>query len=255
MERIMARTIPQPVATCQEKGQDRAMSKIATDVEEATRRWVERVVIGENLCPFARAVVPRMRVAVSAAESLEDLLGDVAAELQRLIDTAPPALSTTLIVTPAMLARFGDYLEALAVIERAITDAGLSGELQVASFHPRYRFADATSDDPANYTNRSPYPMFHLLREAEVSRAVDAHPDPDGIPARNVERMRALGEAGVRALLAGCFAVSLVLAGGCGGSQGEGEGGSRGRGSGPGRGSRRGSGLGRRSRDRTRPRR
>lgn len=186
-------------------------------VEAATRRWVERVVIGENLCPFARPVLPRMRIAVSAAVDLEGLIGDLGVELQRLLDHPPAALPTTLLVTPAMLGPFRDYLDALAVVEAAVEGAGLTGEVQVASFHPRYRFAGAPADDPANYTNRSPWPMFHLLREAEVSRAVDAHPDPEGIPERNMARMRALGAAGVRALLAGCLAAGLLV--GCGGDE------------------------------------
>lgn len=209
----MRRTIPQPVATCQAKGQHRVMNMHPSEIEAATRRWIDRVVVGENLCPFARAVLPRLRIVVSEARDLEGLLGDITAELQRLVDTSPAVLPTTIVVTPAMLARFHDYLDALALIEAALDATGLVGELQVASFHPSYRFADASADDPANYTNRSPYPMFHLLREAEVSRAVDAHPDPEGIPARNVDRMRALGAAGVRALLASCLAAGLVFVG------------------------------------------
>lgn len=175
-------------------------------VEAAVRRWIERVVIGENLCPFARPVLPRVRYAISAATDLEALLGDLAAELQRLLDTPSAALPTTVLVVPHMLEDFDDYLDALALAESALTAAGLDGEFQIASFHPAYRFADAPADDPAHATNQSPYPLFHLLREADVSRAVDHHPDPEGIPDRNVARFRALGAEAVARLLASCHA-------------------------------------------------
>lgn len=171
-------------------------------VEAITRRWIERVVVGLSLCPFARPVLPRLRVAVTDADDLEALLGALVDELQRLVDTDPEALPTTVLVVPDGLADFDAYLDALALVEAALADTGLDGEIQVASFHPRYRFDGVPPDDPANYSNRSPYPMFHLLREADVSRAVDTHPDPEGIPTRNIERLRALGADAIRALTA-----------------------------------------------------
>lgn len=172
------------------------------DVEARTRRWIEQVVVGLSLCPFARPVLPTLRIAVTPARDLEALLGALAAELGRLVGSDPTALPTTVLVVPEALADFDDYLDALAVVEAALEDAGLEGEIQVASFHPRYRFEGAPADDPANYSNRSPYPMFHLLREADVGAAVDAHPDPEGIPARNIERLRAMGVEAIRALTA-----------------------------------------------------
>lgn len=165
--------------------------------DAAVRRWVEQFVVGLGLCPFAAPVLQTMRVVTTPATSLEGLLRAFEAELQRLVDSDPGALPTTLLVAPDMLADFEDYLDALALLEAALADAGLEGEIQVASFHPEYRFADADPDDVAHYTNRAPYPTFHLLREAHVSEAVDRHPDPEGIPIRNVAQLRALGLAGL----------------------------------------------------------
>jgi len=172
----------------------------------AVRRWVERIVIGEGLCPFARPVFARLRIAVSHAEALEDLIGDVAVELQRMLDTPADELPTTVIAVPRMLADFEDYLDVLDVLVTVVSDAGLEGEIQIASFHPDYRFEGAPADDPANGTNRSPVPLFHLLREDDVESAVASHPDAEGIPARNEARFRALGAAEVARRLAACQA-------------------------------------------------
>lgn len=165
------------------------------------RRWIEQVVVGHDLCPFARPVLDRVRYVVSEARDLEALLTDLAAELEALVNAAPARRPTTVLVVPHMLADFSDYLDAVELVDAVLADSGLEGEVQVASFHPEYRFADAPADDPAHYTNRSPYPLLHLLREDEVSRAVDAHPDVEAIPERNVAHFRALGLEAVRALL------------------------------------------------------
>lgn len=180
-----------------------ALASAAT-VEAAVRRWVERVVVGEGLCPFARPVLKSMRVAVSDATDLEQLFIDLSAELQRLLDTPAGVLPTTILALPRVLGDFEDYLDALDVAVTLLADAGLDGEIQIASFHPDYRFADAPADDPANATNRSPVPLFHLLREEDVAHAVDGHPDPDAIPERNQAHFRRLGVEGVRTLLARC---------------------------------------------------
>ncbi len=168
----------------------------------AVRRWIEEIVIGENLCPFARPVFDRLRVAVSDARTLDGLIGDLAAELQRLLDSPAGVLPTTVLAVPRMLADFEAYLDALAVAEAVLADAGLEGEIQIASFHPAYRFADAPADDPAHFTNRSPVPLFHLIREDDVDQALASHPDPDGIPQRNQARFRALGADVLRRRLA-----------------------------------------------------
>jgi hypothetical protein len=168
--------------------------------------WVTRLVVGEGLCPWAAPVVRdgTLRFIGTDAPDLEALLHAVRAELERLINTAPAILSTTILVhTGDLLADFDDYLDALHLVEAALTDAGLDGELQVASFHPNYRFA-GPADDAAHYTNRSPAPLFHFIREADVSAAIASHPDIDAVPRRNIEHMRTLGRAHLEALLADC---------------------------------------------------
>lgn len=170
-------------------------------VEAATRHWVERVVVGLSLCPFARAVLPRLRIVVSAARNIDELLDDLGAELERLVETDVDEVPTTLVVTPHAFGDFYAYLDAIEVVEAVLADTDLEGEIQVASFHPDYCFEGAPADDPANLSNRSPYPMFHLLREDEVSRAVDSHPDPEGIPPRNIALLRSMGADAIRALL------------------------------------------------------
>ncbi len=159
---------------------------------DEVRRWIEEVVVGLNLCPFARPVMARLRVVESEAADLEALLYDLQAELSALVSTPPAELPTTVLVVPHFLADFHDYLDALEVVEAALVDAELEGVIQVASFHPDYVFADAEPDDPANRTNRSPLPAFHLIREEDVAAAVASHPDPECIPARNVALMRRL---------------------------------------------------------------
>lgn len=172
-------------------------------VVAATLRWLERGVIGLNLCPFAKAVHVKgqIRWAVTGAADRHELLDELKHELQRLAEADPEAIDTTLLVHPRALADFSDYLDFVEAAERAVRKAGLEGTLQVASFHPDYEFADAPPDDPANCTNRSPYPMLHLLREASIDRAVAATPDAADIYERNIATMRRLGHAGWRRLL------------------------------------------------------
>jgi hypothetical protein len=163
-----------------------------------TRRWVEKSVIGLNLCPFAENPYRgnRVRFIVSEQRSAAGLLEELRAELQALAAADPKELETTLLIHPWVLADFTEYNDFLEVCEAAVAELNLEGELQVASFHPQYRFAQSQSDDIENYTNRSPYPMLHLLREASVERAVEAMGDPAEIYRRNIRTMRALGHAG-----------------------------------------------------------
>jgi len=165
---------------------------------EATRIWLDKAVIGLNLCPFAKAVQVKrqIRYAVSDARHAEALLDDLANELRHLAESDPEALDTTLLIHPYVLGDFLDYNDFLEVADDLIVELGLGGEIQVASFHPDYQFADAAADDIANYTNRSPYPMLHLLREASIERAVAAIPDAADIYERNIELMRKLGHDG-----------------------------------------------------------
>ncbi|UTW10848.1 DUF1415 domain-containing protein [Marinobacterium rhizophilum] len=172
------------------------------DIEQVcrlTRRWVEVMVVGENLCPFAASVLKRdqIRFAVSQAQDGAGVARDFLAELALIQQTPEDDIATTLLIVPAALGDFYDYLDALAQCEELITDAGLEGVFQLASFHPNYRFGGVPPDDISHWTNRSPYPMFHLLREGQMSRVLAHYPDPDAIPERNIEHLRALGREGL----------------------------------------------------------
>jgi hypothetical protein len=169
----------------------------------ATRRWLERAVIGLNLCPFAKAVYVKQQVrfVLSGATTSDALRAELDDELRRLQATSADEIDTTLIVHPHVLQDFYDYNDFLDEADAAIEALGLAGEIQVASFHPDYRFAGTDYDDVGNCTNRSPYPMLHLLREASVERAVAAFPDPDVIVERNLGTMEKLGTEGWRRLL------------------------------------------------------
>ena len=170
-----------------------------------TRRWIERAVIGLNLCPFAKAVVARRQVRYVLCEATTPgaLLETLGEELLRLRDTPAPEIDTTLIVHPHVLADFLDYNEFLDDADALVEQLGLDGELQVASFHPQYRFAGSGPDDIANFTNRSPWPTLHLLREDSVTRAVEAFPDPDAIIERNIATLEKLGHEGWQRLVGG----------------------------------------------------
>jgi hypothetical protein len=165
---------------------------------KATRIWVEKAVIGLNLCPFAKAVQVKqqIRYAVSGARHPDELLDDLANELHHLADADPALLDTTILIHPYVLTDFLDYNDFLETADDVVTELGLTGEIQIASFHPDYQFADSPADDIANYTNRSPYPILHLLREASIERAVDTFPDVEGIYRKNIETMRRLGHTG-----------------------------------------------------------
>lgn len=174
-----------------------------TDPIAATQHWLERIVIGLNLCPFAKAVHARrqVRYVLSEDTSAEALLETLARELALLRDTPAEEIDTTLLVHPHVLGEFLDYNDFLDAADALVAGMDLEGVLQVASFHPDYVFAGSDPGDVANCTNRSPYPTLHLLREDSVSRAVAAFPDPEVIVERNIETLRRLGHAGWRQLL------------------------------------------------------
>jgi hypothetical protein len=174
-------------------------------VETDIRRWLERAVIGLNLCPFARAVHAKgqVRIVVSDASTERALLQQLGEEMALLRDASPEAVDTTLLVHPRVLADFLDYNDFLDDAEGLLEAMRLDGVLQVASFHPHYQFANTDPDDAENLTNRAPYPILHLLREDSVDRAVAAYPEPDAIIERNVATMRGLGADGFRKLLDG----------------------------------------------------
>ncbi|WP_420475935.1 DUF1415 domain-containing protein [Noviherbaspirillum sp. ST9] len=166
------------------------------DVIAATRRWLEKAVIGLNLCPFAKSVYikEQVRFFVSSADSTEALQADLAAELLKLKETDAAKVDTVLLIHPYVLTDFLDFNDFLDVVDATLETLGLEGEIQVASFHPQYQFADAGPDDISNYTNRAPYPTLHLLREASIDRAVDAFPDASDIFERNIETVQRMGK-------------------------------------------------------------
>lgn len=164
----------------------------------ATRTWLERAVIGLNLCPFAKSVHVnrRVRYCVSRAQYTDELLEDLARELLYLRDADPGVCETTLLIHPGVLTEFIEYSHFLRAAEASVARLGLAEEFQIASFHPQYQFSDAGADDIENYSNRSPYPMLHLLREASIARAVAAFPDAAVIYEKNMDTLRRLGHAG-----------------------------------------------------------
>lgn len=174
----------------------------AEKVVAATRTWLERAVIGLTLCPFAKTVHlnNRIRYFVSEARSPAALLEDLMAELRALVAADPAQCETTLLIHPHVLGDFSDYNDFLGRADDAVAELGLEGVIQVASFHPRYQFEDAGPDDIENYTNRSPYPMLHLLRESSVERAVTTYPDTTAIYRNNIDTLRRLGYEGWRRL-------------------------------------------------------
>jgi hypothetical protein len=168
------------------------------EVIAVTRNWLEKAVIGLNLCPFARAVYAgdRIRYVVSDAATIEGLLEVLAAELQVLAETDESKTETTLLIHPQVLGNFPEYNDFLEMADMLVEELGLDGLLQVASFHPQYQFADTEPADISNCSNRSPYPTLHLLRESSVERAVAAHPDTEQIYQDNIKTLRQLGPEG-----------------------------------------------------------
>jgi hypothetical protein len=168
----------------------------------ATRRWLERAVIGLNLCPFAKHVHVKgqVRYVVSGAQTSDALLDDLEREMRVLVAAKAEKVDTTLLILPYMLDSFADFANFLDLVEIAVKIQGLVGVVQVASFHPQYQFAGTEADDISNYTNRAPYPTLHLLREASLTQAVNNFPDTEEIYKRNIETLRTLGVDGWCAL-------------------------------------------------------
>ncbi len=169
-----------------------------------TRHWLEHAVIGLNLCPFAKAVQVKQQIrwVESAARDAQGLLDDLVSELQFLAAADPEAVDTTLLIHPHVLTDFLDYNDFLEIADAAVEQLGLDGVLQVASFHPDYQFEGTSPGDVENLSNRSPYPMLHLLREDSIARAVAAYPNAAAIYERNIETLRQLGAHGWRLLMA-----------------------------------------------------
>ena len=172
---------------------------------DQTRTWVEQAVIGLNLCPFAKApqVKGLVRYVQSEATDPAVLLSDLMDELQRLSKSPAERLETTLLVHPLVFTDFADFNDFLGVAEDAVADLGLEGVIQVASFHPDYRFEGTTADDISNATNRSPHPTLHLIREDSIDRAVASFPEAETIYEANMATMERLGHKGWEALAEG----------------------------------------------------
>jgi hypothetical protein len=168
----------------------------------ATRVWLEKAVIGLNLCPFAKAVhvKAQIRYAYTPVETYQELLEELERELRLLAETDPAVIETTLLIHPLALTEFLDYGWFLPLAENILDDLGLVGEIQIAHFHPDFQFGDCGPEDIENYTNRSPYPTLHLIRESSIDRAVAAFPDAAEIFEKNIETLRRMGHEGWRRL-------------------------------------------------------
>ena len=158
-----------------------------------TKNWIDNVIIGHNYCPFARKVVEDNKVRFQVCQ-----LTDTTRQLEYLVNECiyldqHPETETTLIIFPSGLNHFYDYLDFLSLAEDMLMEKGYEGEYQLASFHPQYMFQGSEEDDPANYTNRSPYPMLHLIREASIEKVLKHFKNPEDIPERNIEFARAQG--------------------------------------------------------------
>ena len=167
----------------------------------ATRNWVESIVIKLDLCPFARRELNGGRVRMKVCSD-----GDESALLQALQDEMKlldreSSIETTLLIHPFLLQDFDDYNQFLNLVDGLIIEQSREGIYQVASFHPQYQFAGTDPDAAENFTNRSPYPMLHLLREASVEKAIESFPDVEKIPEKNIERMNCIGKDKLARLL------------------------------------------------------
>lgn len=171
---------------------------------DVTQRWLERIVIGLNLCPFAKHEyrTKRIRFKESSARDEESLLQDLMDELTLLNKQAD--IETAVLIAPHVLTDFSDYNHFLGFVDTLIQEMNLEGVFQIASFHPHYQFSGTEPDDVENYTNRAPYPLLHILREASLEQAIDQHPNTEQIPDDNIELMRSLGTKHMSRLLDSC---------------------------------------------------
>jgi len=172
------------------------------EVLTQTRHWLEKAVIGLNLCPFAKAVYVKnqVRLVVSRARHADDLLEELDRELDLLVATPADEIDTTLLIHATLFDDFLDFNDFLEVADGVVEEHALEGVIQLASFHPRFQFDGTEPDDISNYTNRAPFAMLHLLREASVDKAVEAFPQADAIFEENIKTLEKLGHAGWKAL-------------------------------------------------------
>ena len=172
------------------------------EVIAATREWIEKAVIGLNLCPFAKSVYVKnqVRIVVSSARHIDGFLEDLDRELDHLAEVSPEVTDTTLLIHPTLFPDFLDFNDVHQIADEAVAEHELEGVIQIASFHPDYQFEGTEPDDISNYTNRSPFPTLHLIREASLDKAVEAFPEAEMIYERNIETLQKLGLAGWKAL-------------------------------------------------------
>jgi len=174
-----------------------------------TKSWLSTVVIGMNFCPFAGREFRRGSIHYEVLKSADrkEILTRLALEFQRLDDN--PEIETTLIILPGQLDEFRKYLDIIDLCQELLEEEDYEGTYQIASFHPSYLFAGSKESDPSNYTNRSPYPMIHILREASITKALESYPDPENIPARNIALANEKGLEAMKALWKACFVSNL----------------------------------------------
>jgi len=172
-------------------------------IEERTLNWVTRVVVGLNLCPFANAVVKsdNLVLRIESSNEVSVVLTSLATHCETVLHASEQF--TLLMVLPNGFAKFDDYLDLVELAQHLLVELELEGRLQLASFHPKYQFSDTSYDDAGNFTNRSPYPMLHILQEAAVEKAIEAHPDTTAIPQRNIELLRNMELEQLKLLVAG----------------------------------------------------
>ena len=172
------------------------------EVLAKTRMWLEKAVIGLNLCPFAKAVYVKnqVRLVVSKARHADDLLEELDRELDLLVATPAEELDTTLLIHPTLFEDFLDFNDFLEVAEGVVDEHELLGVIQLASFHPQFQFDGTEPDDISNFTNRAPFAILHLLREESVDKAVEAFPEADAIFEQNIATLEKLGHQGWKAL-------------------------------------------------------
>jgi hypothetical protein len=173
---------------------------------QATRQWLDDIVVGLNLCPFAAPVISNngLYIEVSDADQSEQQLAAVLQQLDKLQQVDASDIETSLLIFSHGLSDFDQYWELVGIANDLLQQVGLEGIIQIASFHPYYQFEEVAEDDVSHYTNRSPYPMLHFIREEQLSRALQSYPDPQQIPQRNIRRLRQLGKKALLKKLAGC---------------------------------------------------
>ena len=179
------------------------MSKVAKkDVIQQVQQWLENVVIGLNLCPFASKPNrnKQIHIHVSEGSTEEQLLEDIYQQLRILDETPADELETTLVVAPNLFEAFDDYNQFLDLVDALLIQAGKDGTYQIASFHPDYCFFGTEPEDAENLTNRSPFPIIHLIREESIEKVLKHYPDPEAIPERNIECVENLSKEQIRKL-------------------------------------------------------